>query len=281
MNNRLIQTKGYTMSSNIFRNFYYIDSETLDNYLSSMHGSIYDSEDVSEKHVNNKGAEAGITLPPAKFNAGIKTHIETETRKKVIQTYAGKFQEIYAYLEKNGGIPFYEQLDDDSWNEISRNQFIELDVSLRFSKIDTLISSISNFIPMFGEMDINIEDDNSKKTIQLMQLFNEITKQSGLPAELQLINGGKYKFVAYFNHDCFVKNLELIPNEVTILAKIQRKLKDSEKINLINVVPLLEKMAINREMRKSMKHNKNNMPEELYDNVKGPGALLIPIALYN
>jgi hypothetical protein len=134
---------------------------------------------------------------------------------------------------------------------------------------------------MLGNLDISIDDENSKKTLYLMQLFNEITKQNGLPAELQLINGGNYKFVAYFNHDCFVKNLELIPNEVTVFAKIQRKLMGGEKINLTNIVPILEKMAINREMRKSMKHSINELPEELNDNVKGPGALLIPIAIYN
>jgi hypothetical protein len=53
---------------------------------------------------------------------------------------------------------------------------------------------------------------------------------------------------------------------------------DSEKINLF---PLLEKMAVNRELRRSIKHMKTEIPEELADNVKGPGAVIIPIAIYN
>ena len=40
-------------------------------------------------------------------------------------------------------------------------------------------------------------------------------------------------------------------------------------------------MGINREMRRSMKQSINELPEELSDIVKGPGALIIPIALYN
>jgi len=172
-------------------------------------------------------------------------------------------------------------MDDEHWNSISRNQFIELDVTLRFSKIDTLISSIGNFFPLLGEPNQGIVDDDSKKALYIMQMFGEINKQNGLPAELQLINGGKYKFVSYFNQNCFLVNLDLVPNEVTVLAKIQRKINVNEKINLINVIPMLEKMAINREMRKSMKHSINELPDELSDNVKGPGALIIPIAIYN
>jgi hypothetical protein len=270
------------MGINILRKFYYIDAETIDNYLSAIDGAIYESEEISEKSTKNKGINGGISLPPAKIGGGLKSQIETETSKKVVQTYAGKFQRVYSYLEQNNNIHFYDTIDEKTWTEISRNQFVELDVNLRFSKIDNLITSIDKFFPFFGKVDPTIFDDDSKKKLYIMQLFNEINKQNGLSAELQLINGGgNYRFISYFNQDCFVANLELIPNEVTVLAKIQRKLKDGEKINLINIIPMLEKMAINREMRRNIKHVISDLPEELSDNVKGPGALIIPIAIYN
>jgi len=268
------------MDTNILRNFYYMDSETIDNYLSSINGEIYDSEERSEKFLNKKGVDGGISSL-IKINAGLQSQIETETRKKIIQTYAGKFQKIYSYLEQNGSIPFFDCIDDENWNAISRNQFIEILVSLRFSKMDTLVYSFSNFLPMLEGIDQSLIEDDAKKTLYFMQMFNEINKQNGLPAELQLINGSKYKFVTHFDQNCFLVNIDSIPNEVTVLAKIQRKLKENEKINLINIIPMLEKMAINREMRRNMKHSINELPEELSDNIKGPGALIIPIAIYN
>lgn len=270
------------MGSNILRKFYYVDTDTIDDYLSSIDGAISESEEVSERSMNNKGVGGGISTPVLKANGGIKSVIEIETSKKVIQTYAGKFQKIYAYLEQNESILFYDNMDEQTWKSLQRNQFVELDVSLRFSKIDNLISSFSNLFPLLGKIDPSMFDNDSKKVFYIMNLFNETNKQKGIPAELNLINGSQFKFVSFFDHDCFVgNNLDSIPNEVTVLAKIQRKIKENEKINLINIVPMLEKMAINREMRRSMKHSISELPEELSDNVKGPGAVIIPIAAYN
>jgi hypothetical protein len=114
-------------------------------------------------------------------------------------------------------------MDENIWNEISRNQFVELDVNIRFSKIDNLISSMDKFFPFFGEIDPSILNDDSRKILYFTQFFKEINQLNGLPAELQLINGGNYKFVSYFKLDSFVTNMDSIPNETTILAKVQRK----------------------------------------------------------
>ena len=270
------------MGSNILRKFYYVDTETIDAYLSSIEGVIYKFEEISEKSMDNKGIGGGISALPVKVNAGLKSQIETETSKKVIQTYAGKFQKIYSYLEQNESLLFFDNIDEQTWTTLSRNQFVELDVNLRFSKIDNLISSFSKLIPSIGKIDPGILDDDSKKALYIMDFLNDINKQNGLPAELQLINGGVYKFISYFNPNCFINlNLDLLPNEVTVFAKIQRKLKENEKVNLINIIPMLEKMALNREMRRGMKNSINDLPDELTDNVKGPGAVIIPIAVYN
>jgi hypothetical protein len=268
------------MKGHILRNFHYLNTSIIDDYISSIEGSLIESEDISEKIATNKGvgAEVGALI---KLDAGLKTQIEKETRKKVVQTYASKFQKIYSYLETEENIPYYDYMDEDSWEGISRNQFIEIDVTIRFSKIDTVINSFGNLLPIIYQLDNTIADDDTKKTIYLMNLIKEINQQNGLPAELQLINGSKYKFVSYFEQDCFINEPENMPNEITVFAKIQRKLRDNEKVNLINIVPVLEKLAFNRETRKAMKHKINELPEELFDNVKGPGALIIPIAIYN
>jgi hypothetical protein len=269
------------MATNILRNFYYIDTVAIDNYLSSIEGVLYDSGDISEKYVTNKGTSGKVSLQVVQIDAGLKSQIETETHKKVIQTYAAKFQKIYSFLEKDGSIPFYDAIDDETWTNIVRNQMIELDVTLRFSKVDILLSSIDNFFPLLNQIEQNIIDDYSKSVIHLINSFQEINKQNGLPVELRLINSDKYKFVSYLNQDCFVSSFDRIPNEVKIFAKIQRKMKVSEKINLINMIPLLEKIVIDKETRKKMETSIKTLPEELFDYVKGPGALIIPIAMYN
>jgi hypothetical protein len=72
-----------------------------------------------------------------------------------------------------------------------------------------------------------------------------------------------------------------IPKEVTLLGKIHRVFRADEKIELINLIPLLEKFSINREMRRTLKESLKSFPEEFRDTVKGPGAIITPIALYN
>jgi hypothetical protein len=269
-----------SMGSDILRNFYYMDPETIDNYISSIEDGIYDSADISEKVANNKKGAGGLASL-VRINVESNYQNEIETRRKMMQTYAGKFQKIFSYLEKNGGIPFYDYMDDETWNNVSRNKFVELEVTLRFSKVDVLISSIDNrIIPLINEDGQNLVDDTTKKlymqSVDQIKTFRETDSQGILPVELQLINESSYKFVSYFYRRHFSKNLENIPNEVTVFAKIQRKLNKTEKVNFFNIISLLEKTLINSDTE-----HINKLPEEYLESIKGPGALVIPIAIYN
>jgi hypothetical protein len=71
----------------------------------------------------------------------------------------------YAYLDQNESILFYDNMDEQTWQSLQRNQFVELDVNFRFSKMDNLISSFSNFIPLLGQLDPGMLDDDSKKAL--------------------------------------------------------------------------------------------------------------------
>ena len=136
------------MNGHILRNFHYLNTSIIDDYISSIEGSLLESEDISEKVATNKGigADVGAII---KVDAGLKTQIEKETKKKVIQTYASKFQKIYTYLDADNEIPYYDYMSEEDWGKIQRNQFIEIDGKIRFSKIDTLINSIGKFIASY------------------------------------------------------------------------------------------------------------------------------------
>lgn len=274
------------MKASALRNFYYLNTSIIDDYISSIDGSLVQTEDVSERVATDKGISAGAGAFSIKVDAGIKAQIEKETKRILVQTYAGKFQKIYTFLDsENEGVPFYDYMDEESWSNISRNQFLEIDVTIRFSKIETIIGSLGTILPFFNQLKNDngtaLMDPETQNTINIIQLFREANNTNGLPAELSFINPGKYKLITYFDENSFISEQDKLPKEVTIFAKVQRKLRESEKVNLTNIIPVLEKLAFNREMKRSIKHSMEELPEELMDNVKGPGAILIPIAIYN
>lgn len=272
------------MPTNILRNFYYISTVAVDDYVSAIDGAAITEEEQKRSETTGKGASAQLGVGPVAIAGGLKGATESEITRKLVQTYSGKVQKVYAYLEANG-LQFFDSMNEDSWKGVRRNVFLELDVEMRFSKIETLIKSFRNLWPLFENLKTSQGDavltGDSSNALAMMALFSEADKKTGTPVELNFINGGDYRLVAYLDQSSFLVEPDSMPKEVTLLGKIQRVFASNEKVELINLIPLLEKFSFNREMKRKLKESMKTFPEELRDTVKGPGAVITPIAIYN
>lgn len=92
------------------------------------------------------------------------------------------------------------------------------------------------------------------------------------------LNSSEYTFIAYLNPEYLRVTRNRLVSEVTVFCKIQRKLKDREKLDLFD--PLASIQQIQKISKGHQKPSKTKMPPEFRDTIKAPAAVIIPLAIY-
>lgn len=119
------------------RNFLYLNTKIIEDYISAIDGYTYDEESqaiaTSSENAVNGGLGAKVVSAGGSHN-GKKSE---EIKRSVKISDAAKFDKIYEYLQSGNDeqLKYYEFLSDDVYNELRRDDFIEVLVTPRFSKI--------------------------------------------------------------------------------------------------------------------------------------------------
>lgn len=140
-----------------------------------------------------------------------------------------------------------------------------------------------------------------KKLSELASVFQEITDQpildkkareavTGFSALDQLQSGkaiscvfnfedGKFPLIAYLDENYFKCNQENFVGESYMVCKVLRKIPKGKSIKLDEIFDDIKKIPMNRQQRRKMPKNMDN-PEILWDVIKGPALVVVPIAVY-
>lgn len=108
------------------RSFLYINPTLLDDYISAIDGFVYEEETLTTSKTKSVegGLEGGIPVVKAKGNY---TNTDTEEAQKQVKiTNSAKFDKVYNYLEEQDNLKYYEYMEDAQWDEIKRNDFLEV-----------------------------------------------------------------------------------------------------------------------------------------------------------
>lgn len=143
------------------RNFLYLNTKIVNDYLSSIEGYIYDEEAQSIATSSENALKAGIG---GRLFSGDGAHTgkaEEEVKRSVHISDAAKFDKVFKYLQdsdEDEQIKYYECLSDEIFNNLYRDDFLEVLVTARFSRMKELSSTV-------------------KKLSELASVFQEITDQ--------------------------------------------------------------------------------------------------------
>ena len=155
------------------RNFLFLNTKVIEDYISAIDGIIYDEESQAIA-TSNENAVSGrariLTVGGSGERSGRK---EEEIKRSVKISDSSKFDRIYEYLDSNEdeGLKYYESLNDDIYDELQRDTFLEVLVTPRFSKMKELT-------------------DSAKKFAELAAIIESITEQELLDHKTtQAING--------------------------------------------------------------------------------------------
>src|SRR6516165_10770760 len=127
------------------RNFLYLNSSTMADYLSALDGSVIEGpidHTLSAQH--GKGLRGDFKLLQGDWSRGGAS----ETREKRLVNDAAKFQRLYELIEKEH-LRYLDIFDESIWSQIQRGDLLEIQAKIRtpeFFKLTQVFDAISPLV---------------------------------------------------------------------------------------------------------------------------------------
>lgn len=264
----------------ILRNFLYLDIDILNDYLASLEGYIIEESEVLEKERKQNEGKAGVKIVEGQHT----TEKTTETTQKRSYTDASRFQKLYQLLEDNNMLQFLDAFDDDIWKNIRRNEIIEVPANLKISDTYKKIKTAGNITPFIEAFSaLGMEEFSSREdeiALKGIKAIDNINNEQHVPIIMKAESTEGYVFTSKLNKKFIKCNLNDLENEVTIIAKIQRKFPKGKKEEVYSMIMGIDSFfePQNREEKRKLRNSKKE--HNISDFVDGPGMVLIPIAIF-
>lgn len=266
------------------RNFLYLNTKVIEDYIAAIDGYTYDEESQaiatsSENTLAGKGA-IGI----ASGNGSHTGRQSEEVKRSVRISGAAKFEKIHKYLksDEDDGIKYFEFLSDTDYDALYRDDFLEVLVTARFSKMKELADSVKKIAELAAVFetitDQQILDKKAAEAVSGFSALGQMKSGKEIACVFEF-EDGKYPLVAYLDESYFRCGQESFVGQAYLLCKIIRKVPKGQSIKLDEIFDDIKKFPLNRAQRRNMPKNMDN-PAELRDVVKGPALVVLPIAVY-
>jgi len=274
------------MPGYILRNYLYLDKQMVDDSLAAIEGALYDETIVqTQQKGQNLSGDLHAEVPAiggAGLGAARSSSAKTEITKQAQLTDAAKFQRVYERLENEDGFQYYDFVDSTTADNFGKGDLLELDVSISTTRIGSLIEFAENAKgladlaeALTGKSPL---DQKTREIIEGIKLLGHMESEKGIPITLKPLNGNEYTFIAYLDPQYLRVARARLVGEVTIFCKIQRKLKEREKLDLFD--PLASIQQLQKITKGQPKPAKTKMPPEFRETIKAPAAIIIPLAIY-
>ena len=267
------------------KNFMYLNTKILEDYILVIDGFTYDEESQEIQNVNEKtlGGSAGVKIISG--NGEIATKKVDEVKRSVHISDAAKFDKVFKYLQsgdEDEQVKYYEFLTEEEFNSLHRDDFLEVLVTSRFSKMKELTDSVMKVADLAKVIQIitdeEILDKKAKEAVDGFSALGQLREGKEISCVFNF-EDGKYPLVAYLDQSYFRCSEDNFVGESYLLCKIIRKVQKGQSVKLDEIFGDVKKLPLNREQRRKMPKNMDN-PKEIKDVVKGPALIVIPIAVY-
>ena len=266
------------------RNFLYLNTKVVEDYISAIDGFIYDEESqaIATSNENTVSGKAGI---PIVNGSGEHTgRKEEEIKRSVRISDASKFDKIYKYLDsdEDEGLKYYECLSDIIYDELRRDDFLEVLVTARFSRMKELTDSVKKLAELAAAIesftDQEILDQNATEAMNGFSALSQLKAGKEIACVFEF-EDKQYPLVASLDEGFFRCEQDRFVGQAYLLCKVIKKIPKGQSIKLDEIFDDVKKLPLNRAQRRNMHKNMEN-PVELRDVIKGPALVVLPIAVY-
>ncbi len=266
------------------RNFLYLNTKVVEDYIAAIDGYTYD-EETQAVATSSENAITGKGVLSVASGSGSHTGKQSEEIKRSVHiSDAAKFEKVHKYLrsDEEDGLKYYEFLTEEEYTGLFRDDFLEVLVTARFSKMKELTDSVKKLAELAAVFE-TITDQQllDKKATEAVQGFSALGQmRSG--KEMACVfefEDGKHPLVAYLDESYFRCGQDNFVGQAYLLCKIIRKVPKGQSIKLDEIFDDVKKLPLNRTQRRNLPKNMEN-PAELRDVIKGPALVVLPIAVY-
>lgn len=269
----------------ILRNFLFLDTNTLTDYLSAIEGYAIEGT-IDEKEVKTGGAKAklGGGQIPAEVNVGGKKIVETSQKKRITET--AQFHKFYEYLEREKAIQPITTSDDLLWDQFEKNEFLEVKAKAWVSQsfilsggIDEISKSIDLKEYLGDKIDSSAKGDFAYST--LMGGFKKAATEAEIPLLYEPVYRSGFLFLSRLKRQYLKCQVADLQTEVTVLGKIQRIVNEGQTIEVFNPLSNLF-TSLKRLTEDKLRNLKTEMTKHgLLEEIEGPVIVLHPLAVYS
>ena len=267
----------------VLRHFLYLDEQVVDAFLAQLRGGRVSGEDlrVSATRGRNARADAALGAPGGRIGASLgRSSGDTEESSYTLQeTPESAFAHLYDALTNADAIQPLEALDDAIWDQLRKSEILEIESAVSVSTISRMSSLVSTVQPLLGAMETlgKPVDDEAVEAIRGFEALGSLFG-SKVPVIARAAGSQKFKFLAMLEPEklrCEVSDLD---GEATLLAKVQRKLRPSERLTVLELIPGVS--ALPREERRKLGRDVKNTKDFPDAVLSAPAAVVTPIAIY-
>lgn len=266
------------------RNFLYLNTKVIEDYVSAIDGFTYD-EESQELETSNENVVAGKAAIGVASGNGSHTGKQTEGIKRSVRiSDAAKFDKIYKFLQsdEDDGMKYYEFLSESDYNGLHRDDFLEVLVTARFSKMKELTDSVKKIAELAAVFetitDQQILDKKASEAVNGFSALGQMKAGKEISCVFEF-EDGSYPLVAYLDESYFRCGQGNFVGQAYLLCKVIKKIPKGQSVKLDEIFDDIKKLPLNRAQRRSMPKNMDN-PAELRDVIKGPALVVLPIAVY-
>jgi len=265
------------------RDFLYLDGKAVRSYLASVEGAVYDEETVTERTGTEAGGGVAVGVPGISAGGRGSRTAGREVTRQVRVTDDVLFQRLVVTLLEADALVSAEGEIGIDWGSLRRGSALEVAVTPSFSGVSQIAAAIDAILPLAAVVEAATGksplDDSAVEAVEGFRLLERAQGEKGVPCSFSAVDFPAQQFVALLNRQHLRAPLSDFLGEMTLLCKIQRKLKDGETLDLFNPLEALQGIQLNREQRRKLDID-TRMPEELRDTVAGPAFVVTPVAVY-
>jgi hypothetical protein len=264
------------------RSFLYLNTKLLNDYISAIDGYTYDTETHIENYTSQKTAGAKVGIPIASGSGQLDEKSTEEVKREVKISDEAKFDKVFTYLEQENALQYYEFLTNESFSCLHRDDYLDVLVLPRFSKMKELVNTAKNLEELAavfqGFSEKTMIDKKAQEALNGIKKFDEYNSRKDITCVFNFVDK-TFPIIASLDKQYFKVDQEQFVGQVNLLCKIQQKIEKGHNIELDEIFETVKNLPLNRSQKRNMPKNMTN-PQIIRDVIKGPTLRVIPIAVY-
>lgn len=287
MGERSARQRQYDVAMAVLREFLYRRDELVAQFLEQLEGGEYDEERIREQSNSASGLGVSAGVGSVGLSGERRRGAASETELTMRQTAASRFNRLYSILDEAGSIQPLEVFDAEIWEQISRNEIIEVEEAVlkllpgvlemhQASGIEAILPFIETMkgLPdeLLPETFDRTEADTISSQIPVVQSFAEHLAIGPVPCTFVPAGAPRYKFYAELVRESIQGDITDMEGEVAVLAKVTRKIPKGKPETVGQPIPGVQ---LNREQRR-----KGTASEPLTVRLRHPAAVVTVIGIY-